>query len=35
MKRMKQDKKIMHRGVTGVSKILSVVLVDVGYNSMQ
>ena len=32
---MKQDEKIMHRRVAGVRKILSVVLVDVGYNSMQ
>ena len=27
MKRIKQDEKIMHRGVAGLSKILSVVLV--------
>ena len=35
MKRMKHDEKIMHRGVAGLSTILSVVSVDAGCNSMQ
>ena len=33
MKIMKQEK-IMHRGVAGLSKILSVVSVDAGCNSL-
>jgi len=35
LKRMKQDEKIMHRGVVGVSKTLSFVSIDVGFNSIQ
>ena len=35
MKKMKHDKNIMHRGVAGLCKILSVVSVYAGCNSVQ